>query len=892
MHSFVDFKKQKLEKKLSNLTIQEALEQHLDILRLEAVQAIKLPELLTESNLIKKSAYDFARKQDYDDHKEMVNLIISELKNNMFVSLIAEAEAATAVAPVVSLDGLKRELKSQIKQLVDDLKTLVQTELASSRQNAQPTAQAAPSSGTTSAPQPQNASDQGEDSLPMTQQQRDILSQMHKERALPLPQNFDRLTRAQASDLYGKMKNITDEPIQTNVPAQSKGAWWSRPEGGYLRGLSRLVSKPWQRFWRQRKRDYWNDQTLESCNLNQIFFENAMDVAKVFDAFEKNVMKLIDDKIDQIVSFAKGGSAGPSSGGPSGDDPTGDGPSPKNPSASNGKVAPVQPRQGSARPPEDSVEDDSEGDAQNQGNIQNQTQSQDQGQDQTEGGIQIQEEKRNKRIVKGVELLGLQINPDRRGPKGGLSIALDTFLKDGKPLVSDAGGSSLMPLRNSIYTNIYNVLNRNQEKYNIPQERMDDIDATSSIKTKSEKKRQLVREMLGIDHSRAGEYGKDIVKDLLSQFYLLSLNPSRNMQPIFAKPSAAEGETDQDGSGDAVTREPTPSVAKEKTIKKSKASTYPNTAPEFLTRLEQDEEKKAIYSYWLKQADNKPDVLLSIIGDALDTFKGDSTKTLKALSKQAAEDAPAKEPEAAPAKEPEAAPAKEPEAAPAKEPDEIGPKEKLENEEVFQKALEIYKPYLASIGKSEQEINELIENYKNQLVKKIIEGGTPSEVSEMFFDKIKIKIEQSGKQKANDEKTIDGIKFSEKQRRALEEIYSDKNIDLKQALEESKFENSTKQLIEWYLITQKIDEKASNKKIKALLDGLLKMSEGEVRNYLDAVYEQRDKLEDDQEYVKTGIPSQKQPKVDLDKLMGTQGKTMSNESFRNTLEKFRRMINS
>jgi hypothetical protein len=70
------------------------------------------------------------------------------------------------------------------------------------------------------------------------------------------------------------------------------------------------------------------------------------------------------------------------------------------------------------------------------------------------------------------------------------------------------------------------------------------------------------------------------------------------------------------------------------------------------------------------------------------------------------------------------------------------------------------------------------------------------------------------------------------------------------------------------------------------------MSEGEVRNYLDAVYEQRDKLEDDQEYVKTGIPSQKQPKVDLDKLMGTQGKTMSNESFRNTLEKFRRMINS
>ena len=91
MRSFLEYRKNKIQSKIS---IQDSVTEYFDILRLELLETVKLPELLFEGSLITESAYNAARKEDYADNKEIIELIISESKGN-FCNRIFNEEIAS-----------------------------------------------------------------------------------------------------------------------------------------------------------------------------------------------------------------------------------------------------------------------------------------------------------------------------------------------------------------------------------------------------------------------------------------------------------------------------------------------------------------------------------------------------------------------------------------------------------------------------------------------------------------------------------------------------------------------------------------------------------------------------------------------------------------------------
>jgi hypothetical protein len=363
MQSFLQYRKNKLQRATPNLSVQEAINQHFDILRLELLEAVELPPILFEFNIITESAYDAARKEDYNDIKEILEFVISDYKCNFYKEMINEA-----TSPVAALSDLKKNLEIEVQKLVDDLKSVVQGILNSARPTA---AQAASPSNAATSPQasgsPSPAGGGVSPSGLLSDKQKNYIVSMVQQMGLPIPKNLDSMNRGDAAKLIDQLKArrgvasappvpasagpatsvnppqaassntgvgatpASNAPSNTFVPAP-RGHM--RPSDGWLAGLKRTLVDPvtgWVKDkWRNFRRRWHNDPMREhSIYLENIFLENAIDVSNIIDNFKAALMTLVNAKIDDIINSFGGPSddkdkapdSGPSSG-PSGQSAT------------------------------------------------------------------------------------------------------------------------------------------------------------------------------------------------------------------------------------------------------------------------------------------------------------------------------------------------------------------------------------------------------------------------------------------------------------------------------------------------------------------------------------------------------------------------------------------
>ena len=335
MRSFLEYRKNKIQSKIS---IQDSVTEYFDILRLELLETVKLPELLFEGSLITESAYNAARKEDYADNKEIIELIISESKGN-FCNRIFNEEIASDLSINDFIDNIKQLIQGE----VETLKKQVATALITSR----PT-DSEPEANTKANPATNSWKDK-----PISGGQRGAFSYYKKYHNATLPLDIKSLTQGQASDVitkfekqYGPLPDRSGSIGSTAAPSTSNGGDLDvgyepiggnasrtpnrdsasnagsnsftpaprgniRPSDGFLRGLKRTVWDPvtgWAKDkWRNFRRRWHNDPLREHQGfLETIFLENYVDLSKVIEDFGKALTDMLVKRVRDYVAGTTG----------------------------------------------------------------------------------------------------------------------------------------------------------------------------------------------------------------------------------------------------------------------------------------------------------------------------------------------------------------------------------------------------------------------------------------------------------------------------------------------------------------------------------------------------------------------------------------------------------
>ena len=335
MRSFLEYRKNKIQSKIS---IQDSVTEYFDILRLELLETVKLPELLFEGSLITESAYNAARKEDYTDNKEIIELIISESKGN-FCNRIFNEEIASDLSINDFIDNIKQLIQGE----VETLKKQVATVLITSR----PTA-SEPEANTKANPATNSWKDR-----PISSGQRGAFYYYKKHYNATLPLDIKNMTQGQASDVitkfekqYGPLPDRSGSIGSTAAPSTSNGGDLDvgyepiggnasrtpnrdsasnagsnsftpaprgniRPSDGFLRGLKRTVWDPvtgWAKDkWRNFRRRWHNDPLREHQGfLETIFLENYVDLSKVIEDFGKDLTDMLVKRVRDYVAGTTG----------------------------------------------------------------------------------------------------------------------------------------------------------------------------------------------------------------------------------------------------------------------------------------------------------------------------------------------------------------------------------------------------------------------------------------------------------------------------------------------------------------------------------------------------------------------------------------------------------
>ena len=217
MKSFIEYRKNKLLKG-NKLNIQESIIECFDLLKLDLLKSIKLPDILSENTRVKaitESAYEVCKKEDYQDNKQIIELIISEFKNNFWSQLISEATATAEKEPKVTVDDLKKQMSDEIDSMVGELKQLVSRSLSASRTTTGNDVEDA----TTSSTEP------GEENSPtpkLTANQAKYISDLYQKLGRNPPSDLDKLNPLQASRLIDQLKKQIGARTGSPAPSSSQ----------------------------------------------------------------------------------------------------------------------------------------------------------------------------------------------------------------------------------------------------------------------------------------------------------------------------------------------------------------------------------------------------------------------------------------------------------------------------------------------------------------------------------------------------------------------------------------------------------------------------------------------------------------------------------------------
>ena len=289
MRSFSTYRKQCLRESMQYLSPRGCSQALVEILKLDLLEHIELPEIITE-NVVAKAEFNRFRKAYSLHNKHVVENLCNYTKNHFYDVLLAESGdvVSNARTPADALRMLRDELRTNLMQMVNQLKIAVQGAATVSNgpespedaaRDAEPNdaGQPAPVGGMMGhAPSPASPASGG-----------------HAPSPSGSPSNFN----------AGSSSMPNHAGSNPGTGPTVKGAWNDlmtslRPKDGWWNGIKRVVGRPFRDAGRYIKKNWYdeNHQVLESM-LNE---QNAH-ILDLIDKFGKDMLDLINNKSAEIA---------------------------------------------------------------------------------------------------------------------------------------------------------------------------------------------------------------------------------------------------------------------------------------------------------------------------------------------------------------------------------------------------------------------------------------------------------------------------------------------------------------------------------------------------------------------------------------------------------------
>lgn len=295
MKSFSDFRKSQLKRDIYAVSVREGLNRHFDMLKMDLFETSELPPMLFENNFLLNSAYEFNRKLDHEEVKELIGLVISDCKSNFYDYLISEDATAAS-----EFSSLHTELIARVKQMVAELKAAVGNALGKVRSTGEEDPEETPA-GTSATSAPSAGASVSHSAAP---------GMASKTMATPPNKSASPSSAAVAPSSPG---SATSTPASAgSSPGTSTGpaAYGSmRPSDGFFKGAGRLAKSAWgglsnafKKLTRPIRRVWHNDPTRENIQLLlPLFNENADAILNIIDKFGTDLIQYIGDRIGTIA---------------------------------------------------------------------------------------------------------------------------------------------------------------------------------------------------------------------------------------------------------------------------------------------------------------------------------------------------------------------------------------------------------------------------------------------------------------------------------------------------------------------------------------------------------------------------------------------------------------
>lgn len=314
MQSYADHRKRQLRSQVYLTSVKESLDLQFDVLRIDLLEAVKLPELLFEGSVDANASYNLIRKTDYEQARELVENVIYVCKSHFYESLLEDVATATASPH----DAFKTDLINAVKEMVEKLRQQVTQILSASRgtdpaagNTAGGAAPAGPAGGPTR-PKPQQTAAAGG-------------SEGDFEVADEDPGSFDTgydSGRSAGSPKSGgsagggvyhgtKFRNPYDDKGYNKQDFKPADYGTLRPSDGWGAGFKRLLGGLVPQFIRRR----WHNHPVRPmakehfAYVENLLVENTQQVLDVINSFEFELLRYIDDRVKAIAHAAATGTA-------------------------------------------------------------------------------------------------------------------------------------------------------------------------------------------------------------------------------------------------------------------------------------------------------------------------------------------------------------------------------------------------------------------------------------------------------------------------------------------------------------------------------------------------------------------------------------------------------
>lgn len=316
LRKYADYKKAQINSQIYLVSVKESINLQLESLRMDLVEAVRLPELLFEGSMENTAVYHVARREDFEQNTSLINEVIDIAKSNLYDAVV-EAAVAAASDPLADFEA---ELINGVSAMIDTFKAkilgLVNAGRAAGGTGLGGAATGGSRRGTGGPSAPAGTAVGGEEEgeepydtgAPMGARGGDgasMGSAYARGRYGPSASRggsggrYHPVAHDEEPSYYAPGTRFSRDPYSGFRPADygnfkpSDGIW-----GGVKRLLGSLVPRKIRQIWHAHPGRPMRKEHSEA--LETLFIESATDLDTAFDQFKSELVQYIQDRVKEF----------------------------------------------------------------------------------------------------------------------------------------------------------------------------------------------------------------------------------------------------------------------------------------------------------------------------------------------------------------------------------------------------------------------------------------------------------------------------------------------------------------------------------------------------------------------------------------------------------------